>query len=249
MHGRGNTLPPASRARRCCRRGKRSNRASAAPKGSSSGGSTSIRVSASRFVSGYPAPAPMLHVVAHHSRGRPIELTFRFTRPEAPTDLVPAKGVLVPAREVRAQRRLTHDRPRSPRAARVPRAPNPNPCKSRRRRAPFVSSISHPSPRLITVQSSGGRLNSPLEPAGKTRNDRCAASGMSDSVTENSSRRTSSVRWCPSVQGRCSQRPHPVSICHVGRRTATPPSQTHRGRPAARHGYRPRLPPPPSLQA
>ena len=64
-----------------------------------------------------------------------------------------------------------------------PTSTEPQPMEKSRKAAPVVSSISHPSPRLTTVQSSGGRLNSPLEPAGNTCSERCAARGMFGSVT------------------------------------------------------------------
>ena len=59
-----------------------------------------------------------------------------------------------------------------------PTSTEPQPMEKSRKAAPVVSTTSHPSPRLMTVPSSGGRLNSPLEPAGNTCSDRCAASGM-----------------------------------------------------------------------
>ena len=40
---------------------------------------------------------------------------------------------------------------------------------------PAASTSSQPEPRATTVHSSGGRLNSPLEPAGNIRRHRCAA--------------------------------------------------------------------------
>ena len=64
-----------------------------------------------------------------------------------------------------------------------PTSTEPQPMEKSRKVAPAVSSISHPSPRLMTVQSSGGRLNSPLEPAGNTRSERWTASGISGLVT------------------------------------------------------------------
>ena len=65
-----------------------------------------------------------------------------------------------------------------------PTSTEPQPMEKSRKVAPAVSSISHPAPRLMTVQNSGGRLNSPLEPAGNTCNERCAAACMFGPVTE-----------------------------------------------------------------